>query len=149
MFCRAYGSIDIDQLFTDGKPDIKGKGKAVDNPTQAKKEPISPVSRRRGTSEESDVLPPPSQSKSSMAPIKPKHGRLISNQNPLEDFTALIEGEGDIFRKAMQDLGVVIKENIESSFSRQAFPLAIECLKEMRQVALMYEEVDLFNERVF
>jgi ATP-dependent DNA helicase 2 subunit 2 len=58
----------------------------------------------------------------------------------------LIEGEGDVFRKAIQDLGQVVKENVAASFSRQAFPLAIECLKSMRETALMYEEVETYNE---
>lgn len=77
---------------------------------------------------------------------KPKHGRLISNQQPLEDFNRLIEGEGDVFRKAIQDLGAVVRENVEASFSKQAFPLAIDCLKAMRSTALTYEEVETYNE---
>jgi ATP-dependent DNA helicase 2 subunit 2 len=51
-----------------------------------------------------------------------------------------------VFRKAIQDLGQVVKENVAASFSRQAFPLAIECLKAMRETALMYEEVETYNE---
>ncbi len=94
------------------------------------------------------MLPPVTQVKAEPSSVKPKPGRLISNQKPLEDFTKLIEGEGDIFRKAMRDLGAVIKENVESSFSRQAFPLAIDCLKEMRKTALIYEEVETYNECV-
>lgn len=70
----------------------------------------------------------------------------MSNEAPLEDFRRLIEGEGDVFRKAIQDLGLVVKENVETSFSKQAFPLAIDCLKEMRSTALMYEEVETWNE---
>lgn len=76
---------------------------------------------------------------------KPKKGRLVSNEQPLEDFRRLVEGEGDVFRKAIQDLGAVVKENVENSFSRSAFPLAIECLKAMRETALMYEEVETYN----
>jgi ATP-dependent DNA helicase 2 subunit 2 len=88
-----------------------------------------------------DIPPSPTQTKS-----KPKKGRLVSNENPLEDFRTLIEGEGDVFRKAIQDLGQVVKENVAASFSRQAFPLAIDCLKAMRETALMYEEVETYNE---
>jgi hypothetical protein len=78
-------------------------------------------------------------------PAKPKKGRLVSNEQPLEDFHRLVEGEGDVFRKAIQDLGAVVKENVEGSFSRSAFPLAIECLKAMRETALVYEEVETYN----
>lgn len=60
-------------------------------------------------------------------------------------WSELTVGEGDVFRKAIQDLGAVVKENIEASFSRQAFPLAIDCLKAMRETALTYEEVETYN----
>ena len=40
----------------------------------------------------------------------------------------------------------MVKENVEASFSRSAFPLAIECLQAMRRTALMYEEVETYNE---
>jgi len=59
-----------------------------------------------------------------------------------------VEGEGDVFRKAIQDLGAVVKENVKGSFSRSAFPLAIECLQAMRKTALTYEEVETYNEWV-
>ena len=89
-------------------------------------------------------MPPPSSTQTPSS--KPKPGRLISNQRPLEDFHGLIEGEGDVFRKAIQDLGAVVKENVEASFSRQAFPLALDCLQAMRSTALTYEEVETYNE---
>jgi ATP-dependent DNA helicase 2 subunit 2 len=121
-------SIDIDDLF---------------NEEGVKPEPNSPHKAAVATQQESkpDIPPSPVQQKG-----KPKKGRLVSNETPLEDFRTLIEGEGDVFRKAIQDLGQVVKENVAASFSRQAFPLAIECLKAMRETALMYEEVETYNE---
>jgi len=120
-------SIDIDDLFNEG----------------VKPEPVSPHKAAPATQQESkpDIPPTPVHQK-----VKPKKGRLISNETPLEDFRTLIEGEGDVFRKAIQDLGQVVKENVAASFSRQAFPLALECLKAMRETALMYEEVETYNE---
>ena len=111
----------------------------------------SPVSHRRkphmiGSGSDDDVLPPPDQLNKVSA--KPKPGRLISNERPLEDFNRLVEDEGDVFRKAIQDLGAVVKENVEGSFSGSAFPLAIECLQAMRRTALTYEEVETYNEWV-
>lgn len=91
--------------------------------------------------EEEDVKP----SSAVKAKHKPKRGRMVSNESPLEDFNAAIEGEGDVFRKAIQDLGEVVKENVEKSFSHSAFPMAIECLQAMRKTALVYEEVDTYN----
>lgn len=131
----ADGSIDIDDLFNDGE-----SGDAI------KAEKTTPAKGAVAPEPEPDVkaeITSPTQNKSKP---KPKKGRLVSNEAPLEDFRALIEGEGDVFRKAIQDLGQVVKENVAASFSRQAFPLAIDCLKAMRETALMYEEVETYNE---
>lgn len=99
-----------------------------------------------------DFLPAP--------PAKPKPGRLVSNEAPLADFRRLVQGEGDVFRKAVsgpvlpllttqiQDLGAVVKENVAASFSHSAFPLALKCLEEMRATALTYEESETYNECV-
>lgn len=45
----------------------------------------------------------------------------------------------------IKDLGAVVKENVAASFSRQAFPLALQCLERMRSIALEYEEAETFN----
>lgn len=55
---------------------------------------------------------------------------------------------GDVFRKAIQDMNEVVKENVKSSFSRQNFAEAIDCLQLMRSTALGYEEVETYNEWV-
>ncbi|TYJ53339.1 hypothetical protein B9479_006054 [Cryptococcus floricola] len=78
---------------------------------------------------------------------KSKPGRIISNESPIADFRRVIK-EGDVFRKAIQDMGEVVRENVAASFSRQAFPVAIECLALMRETALGYEEVETYNEYV-
>ncbi|ODO03484.1 hypothetical protein L198_02331 [Cryptococcus wingfieldii CBS 7118] len=78
---------------------------------------------------------------------KSKPGRIISNGSPIADFRRVIK-EGDVFRKAIQDMGEVVRENVAASFSRQAFPVAIECLALMRETALGYEEVETYNEYV-
>ncbi|WVQ78199.1 hypothetical protein IAT38_000282 [Cryptococcus sp. DSM 104549] len=138
------GEIDIDALFsktTQVKPETSQPipaGKASPNSYPTNSDKLSPPPSP------SAHLPPPSPPPKG----KPKPGRLISNEKPLEDFRRLTEGEGDVFRKAIQDLGAVVKENVESSFSRQAFPLAIDCLKAMRETALGYEEVETYNEYI-
>lgn len=130
-------SIDIDDLFDDPE-EVKGEPSSQ----KANAEPSTPKKgqpTQDGDAEDVQTTP------SKPTPAKPKRGRLISNENPLDDFNRLIEGEGDVFRKAIQDLGAVVKENVEASFSRQAFPLAIDCLKAMRETALVYEEVETYN----
>jgi ATP-dependent DNA helicase 2 subunit 2 len=112
-----------------------------------KTEPTSPSNTTKGKGKDGPATQPDEKPEINTTPrAKPKKGRLVSNENPLEDFNRLIEGEGDVFRKAIQDLGAVVKENVEHSFSHQAFPLAIECLKAMRQTSLTYEEVETYNE---
>ena len=129
-----------------------------ENGTLPKKEPATPTSAKikrpeatfdrkaqfiESGSDEEDINSSVAKTKTN---IKPKPGRLISNEHPLEDFNRLVEGEGDVFRKAIQDLGAVVKENVNSSFSRSAFPAAIECIRAMRRTALTYEEVEAYNE---
>ncbi len=64
--------------------------------------------------------------------------RLISKEMPLEDFVKVLnEDVGDNVAKAMKDMGAVIMENVEASFSSSAFPLALNCLKEMRMQAML------------
>jgi ATP-dependent DNA helicase 2 subunit 2 len=47
------------------------------------------------------MLPPASVPAKGTEGAKPKRGRLVSNETPLDDFNRLIEGEGDVFRKAV------------------------------------------------
>ncbi|CAD6581135.1 MAG: ATP-dependent DNA helicase II subunit 2 [Tremellales sp. Tagirdzhanova-0007] len=147
------GYIDIDALFDGYENDGTQANKNPATPKSSKTVKVqrSPISDRKKphfieSESDDDILAPSEQPKPATA--KPKRGRLISNERPMEDFNNLVEGEGDAFRKAIQDLGAVVMENVEGSFSRAAFPLAIECLQAMRQTALMYEEVETYNEYV-
>lgn len=125
--------IDIDELF--------------DNPGPSKTETVSPakpkvtadVDKKPDFADDPDFILPPA------AAAKPKPGRLISNLKPLEDFKR-VTAAGDVFKKAIQDMGVVVRENVAASFSKQAFPGAIACLEEARATALMYEETETYNE---
>ncbi|KAK4688057.1 ATP-dependent DNA helicase 2 subunit 2, partial [Tremellales sp. Uapishka_1] len=145
------GYIDIDALFdeTEGKDAATPVASSSKFP---KEEQISPKKEKARAphfiESDDEGTPPPRAAAQKPTPNKPKHGRLISNESPLEDFNRLIEGEGDVFRKAIQDLGQVVQENIRDSFSHQGFDEAIECLKGMRSTALMYEEVETYNQFV-
>ncbi|OCF38430.1 hypothetical protein I317_07796 [Kwoniella heveanensis CBS 569] len=156
------GYIDIDELF-DGTPEPTGVKAEPASQTikSVKAEPPSPAKPKSRPnaprfieSDDEDLTPAPPTAeeshpgKTSSTRPKPKPGRLISNEQPLEDFRRVIAGEGDVFRKAIQDLGLVVQENIDASFSWQAYPLAIDCLKEMRETALGYEETETYNDFV-
>ncbi|KAK8869939.1 hypothetical protein IAR55_000507 [Kwoniella newhampshirensis] len=148
------GFIDIDELFAEDGDAQAIKGEPSTPREAVKSEQFSPAKpsqmRPRFIEDYDEGETPATRQKVSSqqqksTPSKPKPGRLIRNDAPLEDFHKLIDGEGDVFRKAIQDLGAVVKENVEGSFSKQAFPLAIECLKAMRETALTYEEVETYN----
>lgn len=114
-------------------------------PARAKAEetPRAEPKAELSISDDEDILPP---ERGPATKPKPKRGRLISNETPLADFNRLVEGEGDVFRKAIQDLGAVVLENVAASFSYQWFAQGLECLAEMRTVALGFEEVETYNE---
>jgi ATP-dependent DNA helicase 2 subunit 2 len=136
---QLISSIDIDGLFDD---DDGGEEISKAGPSDAKVQSDSSMPRPNAGDDE-EVERAASNKKAT--PAKPKRGRLISNDNPVDDFNRLILGDGDVFRKAIQDLGAVVKENIEDSFSKQGFPLAMECLALMRDTALTWEETDTYN----
>jgi ATP-dependent DNA helicase 2 subunit 2 len=125
------GYLDFDDLFG-GAPSAQN--------TIVKDEPASPAKPGADTKPKAEPVSP--------VKAKPKPGRLISNERPLDDYNRLIKGEGDMFRKAITDLAAVVEENVAASFSRQAFPLALECLEAMRVTALTFEEVETYNEWV-
>lgn len=62
-------------------------------------------------------------------------GRIIGNAFPLEDFKTNLE-RGDVVSKALTDMGAVIQEIVEESFSSQRYDEAVSCMKAMRDTAL-------------
>lgn len=64
-----------------------------------------------------------------------RDNRIIGNVHPLYDFEQNIS-RGDVVSKAVEDLGNVIIEIVEESFSSQRFQEALECMKIMRKTAV-------------
>lgn len=93
----ADDSLDIDELF--------GGSRAIEEPSatqgDVKNEPISPAKPK--IEQHSQETKPKIEHASQEAATrpKPKPGRLVSNEQPLEDFNRLVQGEGDVFRKAV------------------------------------------------
>ena len=84
------------------------------------------------------ALPTPARSPASASPpVDPgvALGRIVGNTSPLEDFKRNLQ-EGDIVTQAVHDLGQVIKEIITRPFASRRHQEMLECLKEMRLVAL-------------
>ncbi|KAG8851859.1 ATP-dependent DNA helicase II subunit 2 [Tulasnella sp. 330] len=85
---------------------------------------------------------PPKSRTRAEADIRP--GRIIGNAFPLDDFKSNLE-RGDVVSKALQDMGDVITEIVEESFSTQRYDEALSCMKEMRNTALQEDDVGLWN----
>lgn len=64
-----------------------------------------------------------------------RSNRIIGNLHPLYDFQQNIS-RGDVVSKAVADLGRVIPEIVEESFSAQRYDEALECMKVMRETCL-------------
>ncbi|KAF8519214.1 SPOC domain-like protein [Gautieria morchelliformis] len=93
------------------------------------------------------VLPTPARSPSPASPpidAGRALGRIIGNISPLEDFRRNIK-EGDVVTQAVHDLGEVIKEVITKPFSSRRHPEMLECLKDLRNVALHEDEISAWN----
>lgn len=64
-----------------------------------------------------------------------RNNRIIGNIHPLYDFEQNI-ARGDVVTKAVADLGEVIPEILDDSFSSQRFEEALDCMKVMRKTAV-------------
>jgi len=112
--------MDVDDEDTEDEGEIlspsKGKGR---NPLPTPVSPTQVQSQNFSTGGNKDVKP----------------GRIIGNSHPLRDFRKNLE-RGDVVSKALEDMGAIIPEILESSFSTQRYQEALECMKEMRKTAL-------------
>ncbi|KAI0638826.1 SPOC domain-like protein [Trametes polyzona] len=71
-------------------------------------------------------------------------GRIVGTTYPLEDFRANIE-RGDLVTKAVEDLAFVIKQVVLRPFASQRADEMLECVQELRRVALEEDEIDAWN----
>ncbi|KAI0693769.1 SPOC domain-like protein [Cerioporus squamosus] len=71
-------------------------------------------------------------------------GRIVGASFPLEDFRKNIS-RGDVVTKAVEDLAFVIKDVISKPFSSRRFDEMLECMHELRKVALQEDEIDAWN----
>ena len=62
-------------------------------------------------------------------------GRIIGTTNPLRDLRKNLE-RGDVVSKAVEDMGYVIGEIVMKPFAGRRKDELLECLREMRNVAL-------------
>ncbi|KAF8736633.1 hypothetical protein AX14_014210 [Amanita brunnescens Koide BX004] len=123
-------------LPLDKKPAVDQHGqKAIHFPTPAKS--TSPPARRVPRDIDMDV---DDEVNDGRAP-----GRIIGTTDPLKDFRKNLE-RGDVVSKAVEDMGYVIGEIVMKPFAWRRTDELLECLREMRNVALKEDEIDAWNE---
>lgn len=108
-----------------------------------------PFSFKKSPSPEIEETVPPTleESRGSFSPSTQNDrapGRIIGNLHPLSDFKENIK-QGDVVTEAVRDLGAVIKEVVTKPFASRRHQEMIECMIEMRRVALEQDEIDAWN----
>lgn len=71
-------------------------------------------------------------------------GRIIGSTYPLRDFKTNL-AQGDVVTKAVEDMGVIIKEVVLRPFASRRHKEMIECMIAMRDTSLKEDEIDAWN----
>ncbi|KAF8139796.1 SPOC domain-like protein [Boletus edulis] len=71
-------------------------------------------------------------------------GRIIGNTYPLKDFRQNLK-QGDVVTKAVEDLGVVVREIVGRPFASRRKDEMVECLTVLREACLIEDEIDAWN----
>ncbi|KAF9229802.1 ku80-like protein [Gyrodon lividus] len=71
-------------------------------------------------------------------------GRIIGNTFPLKDFRRNLM-QGDVVTKAVEDLGIVVREIVGRPFASRRMDEMVECLEALRETCLSEDEVDMWN----
>jgi len=82
------------------------------------------------------ALPTPTASPEPEPDPQRAPGRIIGNAYPLRDFRQNLK-HGDVVTKAVEDLGVVVREIVRRPFASRRKDEMVECLKELRQECLI------------
>ncbi|QRW05625.1 ATP-dependent DNA helicase II subunit 2, related protein [Ceratobasidium sp. AG-Ba] len=139
---EATDNIDMDVDDILGPPVSKPGPSRSQRPTSPKK-PNNPLPSPTPSLSGSPNPKPKTASKPN--PDAPRPGRIISNSRPLADFKKNIASEGDLVSKAVEDMCAIIPEIVDASFSTQRYAEALDCMKELREVALKEDEIEAWN----
>ncbi|KAH9938974.1 SPOC domain-like protein [Epithele typhae] len=154
---------DDEMLLLDAKPGpsatqrrpqtVSPQSKAKEK-TKAKAKPVSADSGSETEEEPEDeelllgAAPTrPREGEEGSVYIDPKRapGRIVGESYPLRDFKKNV-ARGDVVSKAVEDLGVVIKTVVTKPFVSRRTAEMLECMDELRKVALEEDEIDAWNE---
>ncbi|KIJ21356.1 hypothetical protein PAXINDRAFT_123034 [Paxillus involutus ATCC 200175] len=90
------------------------------------------------------ALPTPTASPEPEPDPQRAPGRIIGNAFPLKDFRQNLR-QGDVVTKAVEDLGVVVREIVRRPFGSRRKNEMLECLEGLREVCLREDEIDAWN----
>ncbi|KAG2160210.1 SPOC domain-like protein [Suillus bovinus] len=91
-----------------------------------------------------NALPTPERSMSPDVDPGRAPGRIIGSTYPLRDFKTNL-AQGDVVTKAVEDMGVIIKEVVLRPFASRRHKEMIECMIAMRDTSLKEDEIDTWN----
>ncbi|KAI8576665.1 hypothetical protein K450DRAFT_256125 [Umbelopsis ramanniana AG] len=72
--------------------------------------------------------------------------REVGAIDPIKDFRAMIDKEGDFIEEAVQQMSDRIEQLVKESFADQYFEKAKECLQELREQCKKFEEGVQYND---
>ncbi|KAH7926187.1 SPOC domain-like protein [Leucogyrophana mollusca] len=117
---------------------------AADSDTETEEEEEEELLLAKKPGPSNHPLPTPARSLSPQVEPGRAPGRIIGTTYPLRDFKKNI-AQGDVVTKAVEDLGVVIKEIVMKPFSSRRYGELLECMETLRDVSLKEDEIDAWN----
>ncbi|GJJ08784.1 hypothetical protein Clacol_003003 [Clathrus columnatus] len=143
-----------DDSATEEDSDIEDLGKVTTEPVLTRSEEKATTRTERGSisrttpspKTKETVLPTPARSNVSASPPPRIEGprRIVGISHPLRDFKENLK-YGDIVTESVRDLGAVIKEVVMKPFASRRHEEMIQCMGEMRRVALEEDEIEAWN----
>ena len=139
---------DEDMILLDGKGPPQNRADTTTSPTasRAPKPQATSDSETEPESEGEELLlatkpkggpglPTPTASPQPELDPQRAPGRIIGNTFPLRDFRKNL-AQGDVVTKAVEDMGVVVREIVERPFSGRRKDEIVECLTILRETCL-------------
>ena len=116
-------------------PARAGKKKMTDDDSETESESDGELLLESKPKPSAPGLPTPTASPEPEPDVQRAPGRIIGNAYPLRDFRQNLK-QGDVVTKAVEDLGVVVREIVGRPFASRRKDEMVECLEELREACL-------------
>lgn len=120
---------------TNASPSRAEKKKVTENDSETESESDGEILLESKGKPARPGLPTPTASPEPEPDPQRAPGRIIGNAYPLRDFRQNLK-QGDVVTKAVEDLGVVVREIVGRPFASRRKDEMVECLKELREACL-------------